>query len=287
MRAILLLLLITLGVASAQRAAESIPPVKTPEPTKELGAAMNADLVAARAATKEHRYADAEALMLKDSAVMPRSSLIWLELGFAQLGLQKYSQAEAAFKRALGIDTGTQNAIHREDYYSATDEGVVHASGNLVPHPVVSTLALPPEVEGAAYSSLGEVYARQEQYEEAQNAWYTAAKVDPTHAALHLGNAAIIFNQMGASNAQAAAAEKAIAVDPNRAILYYFKGQGLATKATVDASTQKIVLPAGCAEAYEKYLALDPTGKFSADAKEVLAAAGEKIPSSYKAGKKP
>jgi tetratricopeptide (TPR) repeat protein len=275
-----------LGYASGQRAAESIPPPKAPELTKELSAAMNADLVKARAATKAHQYADAEALMLKDSAAMPRSSLIWLELGFAQLGLKKYEQAEVALETALGIDTGTQNAIRRDNYYSPTDEGVVHASGNLVPHTVVSTPNLPPEVAGAAYSSLAEVYARTKRVAEAQNAWDTAAKVDPTHAALHLGNAAIIFNQVGASDAQVMAAEKAIAVDPNRAILYYFKGQGLAAKATVDPGTQKLVLPPGCAEAYEKYLSLDPTGTFSGEAKEVLTAAGQKIPSSYKAGKK-
>jgi len=45
-------------------------------------------------------------------------------------------------------------------------------------------------------------------------------------------------------------------------------------------------LPPGCAEAYEKYLELDPTGTFAGESKEVLAAAGQKIPSSYKAGKK-
>jgi tetratricopeptide (TPR) repeat protein len=110
--AILLWLFMSAGVwcASGQRAAESIPPNKAPEQTKELSAAMNADLVKARAATKAHQYADAEALMLKDSAAMPRSSLIWLELGFAQLGLKKYDQAEVAFQKALGRDPSRPGA---------------------------------------------------------------------------------------------------------------------------------------------------------------------------------
>jgi len=269
-----------------ERRAEEPPPPNQPEaPTKETTAAMNADLITARAANKEHRYADAEALMLKDSVTMPHASLIWLELGFAEMGQKKYDEAGVAFQTALGIDPHTQGQIHREDYYSPSDPGATHIARDMATHTVVTT-SLVPEVTGAAYSSLGEVYARTERIEEAQKAWDTAAKVDPAHAALYLGNAAIIFNQMGMSDAQVAAAEKAIAVDPNRAILYYFKGQGLARKATVDPATQKIILPPGCAEAYEKYLELDPTGAFAGESKEVLAAAGQKIPSSYKAGKK-
>ena len=269
-----------------QQSEETTPPNQPQAPTKESIARMNADLVTARAANKEHRYADAEALMLKDSVTMPHASLIWLELGFARLGLKKYDEAGVALQKALGIDPHTQALIRHEDYYAPQDPGATHIARDPVTHTVVTTPNLTPDVAGAAYSSLGEVYARTEQIEDAQNAWDKAAKVDPAHAALYLGNAAIIFNQMGFSDAQVAAAEKAIAVDPNRALLYYFKGQGLARKATVDPAAQKIVLPSGCAEAYEKYLELDPEGKFAAESKEVLAAAGQKIPSSYKAGKK-
>jgi hypothetical protein len=47
-----------------------------------------------------------------------------------------------------------------------------------------------------------------------------------------------------------------------------------------------IVLPPGCAEAYQKYLELDPTGQFAGDVKGILAQAGQKIVSTYKAPKK-
>jgi hypothetical protein len=49
---------------------------------------------------------------------------------------------------------------------------------------------------------------------------------------------------------------------------------------------QIIILPPGCAEAYQKYLELAPTGPYAADAKGILDQAGQKISSSYKAGKK-
>ena len=58
--------------------------------------------------------------------------------------------------------------------------------------------------------------------------------------------------------------------------------QALVGKATIDSKTQKMILPPGCAEAYQKYLELDPNGSYSADAKGVLTAAGLPL----KAGKK-
>jgi len=85
---------------------------------------------------------------------------------------------------------------------------------------------------------------------------------------------AVVFFAAGQPDAQFAAAEQAIALDPARAANYYFKGQALVGKATSDPKTGKIILPPGCAEAYQKYLQLEPNGPFSADAKGVLSAAG-------------
>ncbi|HEY6414156.1 MAG TPA: tetratricopeptide repeat protein [Edaphobacter sp.] len=236
----------------------------------------NVDLIAVRAANKEMRYTDAEALMLKDTALTPESSLMWIELGTAELGLKKYTEAETAFKKAIGIDPATQKIMHGEDFYTAEDSGSTHASRNVVGHTVPSNQKLSPEIVGAAYSSLGEIYARTKKTEQAQAAWDAAAKTNPAKAALYLGNETIIFYQEGNAEAQVSAAEKAIVADPSRAVLYYFKGQGLASKATVDAQTQRLIAPPGCLEAYKKYLELEPKGQFSAEAKEMIAAVASK-----------
>ena len=127
---------------------------------------------------------------------------------------------------------------------------------------------------GTSYASLGEIYIRQGKVTEGENAFDMAVKANPVEAALYRRNEMIFFFQTGRSDEQLKAADEAIAVDPTRAMLYYFKGQALVGKATVDPKTQKIVLPPGCGEAYQKYLALEPTGQFSADAKSVLAAVG-------------
>jgi tetratricopeptide (TPR) repeat protein len=241
---------------------------------QKLDVPANDDLVAARAANKEMRYADAEALMQKDTAASPHSSLMWIELGVAELGLKKYLEAEEAYKRALGIDPETQKAVHQEDFYSSKDSAT-HATRNTAEHVVVSENKLNPEIVGKAYSDLGEIYARTKRVAESEGAWDAAVKANPAKASLYRSNETIIFYQTGDAEAQVKAADEAIAADPKRALPYYFKGQGLASKSTVDPKTQKLLPPTGCIEAYQKYLELEPKGQFSSEAKEMLAAAGQ------------
>lgn len=95
----------------------------------------------------------------------------------------------------------------------------------------------------------------------------------------------MIFFQENNAAAQVDAANKAIIADPNQALPYYIKGQGLVQNATVDPKTQRIVLPPDCADAYEKYLNLAPDGPYATEVAGILASAGQKIPSSYKAPK--
>ncbi len=71
-------------------------------------------------------------------------------------------------------------------------------------------------------------------------------------------------------------------VDPNLAILYYIKGQGLIANATVDPKTNRIVLPPDCAAAYQKYLELAPNGQFATEVAGILQQAGEKVAVSSK-----
>jgi tetratricopeptide (TPR) repeat protein len=145
-----------------------------------------------------------------------------------------------------------------------------------------TTSKLPPEVKGISYSSLGQLYILSNKVPEAKAAFDEAAKDFPAQAPLYYRNEAIFFLQAGNAVEQVEAANKAIAVDPTRAALYFYKGQGLAAQATVDPKTQKLVLPAGCAEALQKYLDLDPSGQYSTDAKGMLAAAGVAVKAAKK-----
>jgi tetratricopeptide (TPR) repeat protein len=222
---------------------------------QQLGAsASKTDLAAKETEIKNAKYTDVVTLMDKDTQARPTESVLWAYLGQGQLGLKKYDDAEVSFKKAIDLDTASKKPR--------------------------------PEIQGLANSGLGEIYARNGKVPEAAAAYDAAVKADPTKASFYYKNEAVIYSQVGNSDAQAAAADKAIAASPNDALPYYLKGQALITKATVDPKTQRIVLPEGCGEAYQKYLDLDPNGPYSADVKGILQSAGQKINSSYKATKK-
>jgi tetratricopeptide (TPR) repeat protein len=264
-------------------AQEGTAPQKPTEPAVQTKRAenLNALLVEARKATAEKRFADSEALMLPVTQSNPNLILPWVELGLAQLGLKKYEAAETAFKNALGIDPASLRRAHTDDFYQSPDAppGTVaptatRASRNVQGGTVNSGENRTMDVQGVCWASLGEIYAHEKKFPEATAAFDKAVTVFPASTSQYRHNETVAFFQAGNTEGQLASANQAIAVDSGRADNYYFKGQALVSKATLDPQTQKMVLPPGCAEAYQKYLELEPNGPYSADAKGVLTAAG-------------
>lgn len=215
---------------------------------------LNADLVKARDDNKAKNYVEAEQIMQKDTQAKPDAPVLWLELGVAQAGQKKNSDAETSLKKAIALDSAAKKPN--------------------------------PEIEAAANNSLGEVLANEGKVPDAQAAYDAAAKINPGQAGMYYGNEAIIMSRANQPDGTVAAADKAIAADPSKPIPYYLKGQAMINKATVDPKTGKIVAPPGTAEAYQKYLELAPDGPFANEVKGVLQEMGETIKSSYKAGKK-
>jgi tetratricopeptide (TPR) repeat protein len=213
---------------------------------------LNADLATARQDIKDKKFDDAANLMQKDSAAKPDAAVLWVELAIAQNGLKKYDDAITSAKKALETNAASKKPS--------------------------------PEIEGAANNTLGEAYAGKNQIPDATAAYDAAAKAQPAQAGMFYSNEAIVLAKSGANaDAVVAAADKAIAADPNKPVPYYLKGQALIAKATVDPKTSKIIAPPGCEEAYEKYLQLDPNGPMAADAKNILTQIGSKQAKSYKA----
>jgi tetratricopeptide (TPR) repeat protein len=221
---------------------------------QQLGAtAAKADVDAKEADIKKAKYTEVETLMLKDTQAKPDASVLWAQLGQAQVGLKQYDDAITTYKKVLDLEAASKK-----------------------PNPAV---------QGLANSGLGEIYARTGKVADATTAYEAAAKVNPPQAAFYLKNEAVIFFQMNNGDAQVAAADEAIKIDPNQALLYYLKGQGLIQKATFDSKSGKIVLPPGCSEAYHKYLDLAPTGPYAVEVKGILDQAEQKVDTNFKASK--
>ena len=221
-----------------------------------LGAsASKADVEKKAAEIKTAKYTDIVSLMTKDAALKPDEALLWDQLGYGQAGLAQSDNAIVAYKKAVDLETASKK-------------------------PRMSVI-------GQAQEGLGEIYARTGKVPEANAAFDAAAKADPERAIVYLKNQAIIFFQQANGPAQVAAADIAIKADPNPndpdlAVVYYIKGQGLVQNATIDPKTQRIVLPADCTAAYQKYLELAPNGPFAQEVSGILQQAGVKCGSSKK-----
>jgi tetratricopeptide (TPR) repeat protein len=205
--------------------------------------ASPANVEAMAAEIRESKYAEIESLMSKATAAQPDDAGLWIYLGRAQLGLKDYLDAETSFKKALE---------------RASKADVAGAA-----------------LLGAADAGLGEVYARTLMVDEANAAFAAAVKADPENATRYLRNQAIIFYQENNAAAQIDAADEALKADPDDALLYFIKAQGLAVSAPIDPDTNRIVLPPDCLAAFKKYLELAPNGQHAAEVKGVLQRASQ------------
>jgi tetratricopeptide (TPR) repeat protein len=233
---------------------------------------LNALLISARAATKAGNYDLAVKNMQDATAAKPDEAILWDTLGDALLG-----QAEAAAK--VAHDAKTTDATVPDKYSAAITAYQKAISLN-------AALAKPsPALAAAANNQLGQAYGKIGKTKEAADAYDAAAKADPTKAGMYYYNeAATLLNANDGTDA-ATAADKAIAADPTKVEAYYIKAQGLAPSITTTPDG-KFVAPPGLLEACNKYLELAPTGPHAQDMKDLLAGLGQKVQTTYKAGKK-
>jgi len=196
------------------------------------------DVESVTAEIENAKLTEVETLMSKDAVADPGEPVVWIDMARAEIGFKNYLDAETHFKKALDLAL-------KEDPPRA-------------------------EIVAAAQAGLGEVYARTLLVDEAGDAYEAAAKADPAHAEIYLRNQVIVFLDARNFAAEVDAADTAIKFDPRQAELYYFKAEGLAQSATLDPETNKLILPPGCAEAFEKYLDLDPDGAHAAQVKGIL-----------------
>jgi len=191
------------------------------------------------------KYTEIESLMSKASTEMPDEATVWVYLGRAQVGLKNYLDAETSFKKA--VDLTSQAGI--------TGPQAANVDSQL---------------RGAANAGLGEVYARTRMVDEADASVAAAIKADPAHAAAYLRNLAVIYFQVGNISAQIDAADEAIKANPQDAVLYFIKAQGLSVNAPFDPDTNKLKLSPECVAAFRQYLVLAPTGQYAARVTAIL-----------------
>jgi tetratricopeptide (TPR) repeat protein len=196
-------------------------------------------------------------------------------------GAGNYDQAVTILQQATQVDP-TQDLVWA--YLGDAQRGAKKYSDAVESYQ--KALAIKP-TSGPYMAQLADAYAKSGQTDKAVQQYAAAAQADPPNAGNYYYNEGAVLTNTGKIDEAIAAFDKAIQIDPNRADAYYWKGIDLVGKATM--KDNKMVAPPGTAEAFNKYLELQPTGKYADAAKQMLASIGSSVETSYgkqKSGKK-
>jgi len=238
---------------------------------------LNEKLAAAKQSADAGDF-DAAAKTINDGIqVDPNRDLLWAKLGEYTLGgAAKQSDAAAKVKAYNDAATDYQKAIDlREKLFQA--------------EPAKKTPDAT-KVLAQFYNNLGKAASLAGKTDDMTKAYTQAAQLDPANAGMYyfnLGATLTNLNTKGDAtmrDAAVAAFDKALAVDPTRADAYYWKGTNLIQAATLQDN--KMVAPNGTAEAFQKYLELQPTGPHAEEAKAMLTSLGATVETSYGTTKK-
>jgi tetratricopeptide (TPR) repeat protein len=227
---------------------------------------LNEKLAAAKQAADAGDFNTAKATMAEATQTDPNRDLLWAKLGdYTLSAASKETDAEAKKKDytdAVG------------DYTKAVDL----RQKTLDAEPAKKTPDAT-KVLAQYYNNLGQAQSKAGQTDEAIKSYNTAAQLDPTGAAQYYFNEGAVLTNTGKVDDAIVAFDKSIAADPNRADAYYWKGVNMIGKATLKGD--KMVAPDGTAEAFNKYLELQPNGQFAEPAKQMLASIGASVETTY------
>jgi tetratricopeptide (TPR) repeat protein len=229
---------------------------------------LNDMISTANAASKTGDYDSAISTLTQATQIDTTRDILWAQLADAYRGsatkqtdlaekTKRYGEAVDDYQKAIDIKQKAMDAATKKDPQDA------------------QRLA-------AYYNNLGEAASKAGKVDDAIKAYTQAAQINPEGAAGYYFNEGAVLTNAGRVDDAIAAFDKSIAADPNRADAYYQKGVNMIGKATLQGD--KMVAPPGTAEAFQKYLELQPTGQYADVAKQMLTSIGASVETGF--GKK-
>jgi tetratricopeptide (TPR) repeat protein len=256
------------GMTPEQAKARAEQAAKNESEKKTVGT-LNDKLRAASAASDAGDFETAIATLIEANQIDSTRDLIWFKLGDAyRMSAPKQADPEEKKKRYEMAAANYQKAIEMRSTSEAAQKD-----------PDNNTKM------AAYYNNLAETLSKSNKVDDAVSNYNKAAQLDPTHAATYMFNEGAILTNAGKVDDAIVAFDKVIAADPAKADAYYWKGVNLIGKATLKGD--KMVAPEGTAEAFQKYLELQPEGKLAQPAKDMLASIGATIETGFGNKKKP
>ncbi|MHB8216482.1 MAG: tetratricopeptide repeat protein [Candidatus Sulfotelmatobacter sp.] len=230
--------------------------------------ALNEKILAANASMKAGDFDSAVTTLTEATQMDATRDVIWAQLADAYRGsaLKQTDRAEKN-KRLDEAVTDYQKAIE-------------------IKQKTMETKKTPEDAKqmAAYYNNLGEAAGKAGKVDDAVKAYTQAAQVNPEGAAGYYYNVGAVLTNAGKVDDAIAAFDKSIAADPNKADAYYQKGVNMIGKATLQGD--KMVAPPGTAEAFQKYLELQPAGPYADVAKQMLASIGGSVETGFGTKKK-
>lgn len=231
--------------------------------------AINDKLNEAKAASDAGDFDKAISTLNEANAIDNTRDLVWFRLGDAY--------AASAAKQTDADEKKKRYGSAAEDYQKGIE---IRKASDLAQKDPDNNKKL-----AAYYNNLAQAYSKENKLDDAITNYNQAAQLDPTGAAMYYFNEGAVLTNAGRTDDAIAAFDKTIASDPNRALAYYWKGINLIGKATLKGD--KMVAPDGTVEAFQKYLALDPTGPMAQTAKDMLASIGASVETGFGKKKQP
>jgi len=225
---------------------------------------LNDKLTEATAASDAGDFDKAIAALNAANEIDNTRDLIWFKLGDAyRLSGPKQTDPDEKKKRYEMAGTSYQKAI---DLRKTSEQAQKDPENN--------------KKFAAYYNNLAEAYSKANKIDDSIANYNQAAQLDPTHAATYYFNEGAVLTNVGRADDAIAAFDKVIAADPTKALAYYWKGINLIGKATL-GKDNKMEAPAGTADAFKKYLELDPTGPMAQTAKDMLGTIGSTVETGF------
>jgi tetratricopeptide (TPR) repeat protein len=236
---------------------------------------LNEKLATSRDDMKTGNFDGAIQEMTDATAIDPHRDILWATLADAYRG-SALKQTDPA-EKSKRLDAAADN------YQKALQEKQAAAQAGEKDPELNKKLA-------AYYNNLGDAQAKAGKSDDAVKSYNQAATLDPTAAGTYYFNLGAVLTNQNKSNDEklrqsaVEAFDKAIAADPTKADAYYWKGTNLIGAATLKGD--KMIAPDGTAEAFQKYLELQPTGPHAEEAKAMLASIGASVETSFGKQKK-
>ncbi|MCU1330778.1 MAG: repeat-containing protein [Bryobacterales bacterium] len=134
--------------------------------------------------------------------------------------------------------------------------------------------------DAGLYNNYALALAKNKKIDDAKANLAKAAELDPPGAGKYYYNLGALLVNSGQNDAATDTFKKAIDLDPAYADAQYQYGVALAGRATTDA-TGKVIPPPGAIDALQKYLQLKPDGSYAQQAKEMIAALGGTVSTTF------